>query len=258
MTTDLDGIEKQLIRIADALERLASGGKSWAPNYTRRLEEYSNFDWENIGAVIEASDSSGATHVNWEGQTFIRRTGPDKFGQAIWFSRSVGKDDEGNTQYVRLITFRKISEAEPLGGKVAEELAHSKHNSKTSDNGRSNPPAPSSAGNGGKPEEKPAENPAPAPAVESVNASKYYEAALGKKYNLPREYAQRIARHVGIDVTAKNPDFTLAYRLLPWYAEAKAYGLDFDAAMSIMDERQGNLAKATEVLRKQYSGPQGK
>ncbi len=112
-----------LERIAASLERLAPANQS-APNYQKTLDEFRGFDWEVIGATVVQSDPSGAAIVEWGGQQFTRRSPTNKFGEAIWFSRGVGKDDEGNTRYERLITFKKAGEVEPIPDRVNRAISH--------------------------------------------------------------------------------------------------------------------------------------
>lgn len=112
-----------LERIAASLERLAPANQS-APNYQKTLEEFRGFDWAVIGATVVQSDPSGAAIVEWNGQQFTRRSPTNKFGEAIWFSRNVGKDDDGNTRYERLITFRKVGEVEPIPERVNRAISH--------------------------------------------------------------------------------------------------------------------------------------
>ncbi len=111
-----------LERIAASLERLAPTSPP-APNYQKTLDEFRGFDWATIGAIIVQSDSSGAAIVEWNGQQFTRRSPTNKFGEAIWFSRSVGKDDDGTTRYERLITFRKAGEVEPIPDRVNRAMS---------------------------------------------------------------------------------------------------------------------------------------
>ena len=108
-----------LERIADTLERITPTNTS-APNHTFPLEKFSSFDWESIGATVVQSDQYGAAIVNWRGQQFLRRSPSNKFGEAIWFSRCVGKDESGENRYERLVTFKALSkiEIEPLPEKV--------------------------------------------------------------------------------------------------------------------------------------------
>jgi hypothetical protein len=110
-----------LERIAAALDRLAP---NTAPNYQRSLEEFKTFDWESIGVIVEKSDQYGAAVVNWNGYQFVRRSPSNKFGEAIWFSRCVGKGDDGENKYERLVTFKPLSkkEVEPIPAHVSKFL----------------------------------------------------------------------------------------------------------------------------------------
>ncbi len=107
-----------LERIANAVEQLLPS--TTAPNYQKSLEEFSTFDWSSINATVERSDQYGAGVVSWRGQLYTRRSPDNKFGEAIWFSRCIGKDENGENQYERLITFKPLSkkEVEPLPEKV--------------------------------------------------------------------------------------------------------------------------------------------
>lgn len=108
-----------LERIADAVERIAPSTQV-APNYQYSLESFATFDWESLGATVERSDQYGAAIVNWRGNRFVRRSPSNKFGEAIWFSRCVGKDDNGENKYERLCIFKPLSkvEVEPVPSKV--------------------------------------------------------------------------------------------------------------------------------------------
>jgi hypothetical protein len=104
-----------LEKIAIAL--VASTPKT-APNYQRSLQSFKNFDWASIDAEVEQSDAQGATVVSWAGQLYTRRSPVNKFDPAIWFSRCVGKGEDGANQYERLITFKSVGEVEPISPKV--------------------------------------------------------------------------------------------------------------------------------------------
>jgi hypothetical protein len=112
-----------LERIADALDRLAPV-TTIAPNYQRPLEQFASFNWESINASVERTDQYGAAVVSWRGQQFVRRSPSNKFGEAIWFSRCVGKDEQGENRYERLITFKPVSkvEVEPVPEKVLRHI----------------------------------------------------------------------------------------------------------------------------------------
>jgi hypothetical protein len=104
-------------RIAVHLQQMAVASQP-APNYQRDISEYPNFNWDEIGAVVTNSDDYGVSSVEWNGFTFTRRAPQNKFGEAVWFSRCAGKDSDGNNKYVRLISFKRASEAEPIAPKT--------------------------------------------------------------------------------------------------------------------------------------------
>jgi len=104
-------------RIAVALETIAMTNAP-APNFVKPIAAYANFDFSTIGAGVTQYDANGPTELEWGGYAWTRRSPQNKFGEAIWFSRSIGKDADGNIKFSRLITFKKMSEAEPLPRKV--------------------------------------------------------------------------------------------------------------------------------------------
>jgi ssDNA-binding DdrB-like protein len=93
-----------------------------APNYQRPLSEYPTFDWPSIGATVLNRDGDGATSVEWSGQVFTRRSPSNKFQCAIWFSRHLGQDADGNKRYARLISFRDLNDAEPIAAKAKKAI----------------------------------------------------------------------------------------------------------------------------------------
>ena len=113
---------QQLTRIADAVEAIARSTPPAAPNFSRPIEEYPHFDWSTIQARVIKSDPEGATHVEWGGETWTRRSPANKFEPAIWYSRANGKDDDGNVLYLRLITFKEFKDSDPLAPGVQREI----------------------------------------------------------------------------------------------------------------------------------------
>lgn len=107
---------KILEEIRDALSQ-----PNEAPNYQKALDAFPDFNWESIGAIAEGRDSDGVAAVTWKGNRYIRRSASNKFKPAIWFSRSTGKDEKGETIYERLITFSPLSRPEPLPDKVKQK-----------------------------------------------------------------------------------------------------------------------------------------
>jgi hypothetical protein len=110
----LQGVESHLRQIAIS--------SNPAPNYKRPLSEYADFDWPSIGASVLSRDDDGVMAVEWNGQVFTRRSPNNKFDAAVWFSRCVGKDAEGNNRYARLISFKAVSEAEPIAAKAKKAI----------------------------------------------------------------------------------------------------------------------------------------
>jgi ssDNA-binding DdrB-like protein len=114
IVASLRGVEAHLRQIAVS--------SNPAPNYQRPLTEYADFDWPSIGATVLNRDDDGATAVEWNGQVFTRRSPNNKFDAAVWFSRCVGKDADGNNRYARLISFKAVSEAEPIAAKAKKAI----------------------------------------------------------------------------------------------------------------------------------------
>ena len=88
-----------------------------APNYRRQLSEYAAFVWPDIGATIVEGPKEAPAVVEWNGHRFKRRSGNGKYGEAVWYSRPVGKSEDG-AEYARLITFKDLDEVEPLNPAV--------------------------------------------------------------------------------------------------------------------------------------------
>lgn len=115
----LTAIACDLNRIANVLEAKPMP----APNMTLDLSSYPNFDWGTLNAEVIARDKYGAVAVRHSGKIYTRRNPINKFGVAIWYSKSVGKDSEDNNVYERLVTFKEVAiAADPLNPKTIELL----------------------------------------------------------------------------------------------------------------------------------------
>ena len=114
IAASLQGVESHLRQIAVS--------SNPAPNYQRPLSEYPTFDWDSIGATILNRDGDGVTAVEWNGQIFTRRSPSNKFAEAVWFSRHLGQDSDGNKRYARLISFRALIDAEPIAAKAKKAI----------------------------------------------------------------------------------------------------------------------------------------
>ena len=105
-------IIESMQRIAIALELMIP--PQVAPSYQFALDKFATFDYASIGAVVADKDSDGASAILWRNNIYVRRSPTNKFESAIWFSRCVGRDEKGANIYERLITFKAMSDAEPL------------------------------------------------------------------------------------------------------------------------------------------------
>lgn len=118
----LTEIAIQLNRIAIALE--TAQPEKPAPNYKFSIEKYQSFDWESIGCKVLEWDNDGATLIEWNGHQYKRRSPENKFAPAIWFSRAIGKNEDGSIQYEKLITFKEEEAPEPISRKVEKALSN--------------------------------------------------------------------------------------------------------------------------------------
>lgn len=96
-----------------------------APNYKGNLDRFHAFDWSRIGATVEQEDVDGVAAVLWHNNYYVRRSAANKFEPAIWFSRPIGKDEDGNNRYERLITFKRQATVEPLPDRVRQTVRRS-------------------------------------------------------------------------------------------------------------------------------------
>ena len=114
IAASLQGVESHLRQMAVS--------SNTDPNYQRPLSEYPTFDWSSINATVLNRDDDGATSVELNGQVFTRRSPSNKFDAAVWFSRHLGQDSDGNKRYARLISFRALNDAEPIAAKAKKAI----------------------------------------------------------------------------------------------------------------------------------------
>jgi hypothetical protein len=108
-----------LERIADALDRQSFDPTR--PRFTKPISEFSGFNWDSIGASIIKSDRYGAAVVERDGQYYYRRSKSD-FGEDVWFSHSVGKDEAGKSRYLTLIKFTAPRKVKSLPEELLEAI----------------------------------------------------------------------------------------------------------------------------------------
>jgi hypothetical protein len=226
-----------LKRMVESLEILARGNQPEEPNLIKPIEAFTSFDWPSIGATVVREDGSGPTHLEYGGYLWTRRSPANKFSPAIWFSRSAGRDEEGNTQYLRLITFREISEAEPLPARVGKTLdrqaprtAAAARQQEDDQDPDSPPGAP-----GGESKGNPDQNHSSNDKISVfISSNKYYTDALGARFTLPKAWPVEIARLAGVDHSKKPVDFAPAYSLLLYFNECNTRGMDLESAWSVL------------------------
>ena len=197
--------------IAFSLEKIANQGQPIEPNFVRPLVDFATFDWSSIGAEVISTDEYGPTHVNFDGTIWTRRSPANKYEPVIFFSRAIGKDDAGNTRYLRLITFREIKEAEPVSNRIA---------------GKTHPPAPASQ-------------------QQHHPISRREFISKATQLNVMEEAAHKIAALAG--VTAGD-DYTRAVPLLTFFAAAKKAGKSFKEAQELLDACNNDVSKAQSAL----------
>ena len=119
------------IALADIRHSLAAiaGGMATAPDIREPIQDYLTFDWSSIGAEVTRADEDGPTVIRWNGKFYKRRSPSNKFEPSIWFSRCVGKREDGSNNYETLISFDVIKDdVEPISPK-ARALAFPKNQS---------------------------------------------------------------------------------------------------------------------------------
>jgi len=118
--TEQDGID--LISVLGEIRQslaLIAGAMASAPDIREPIQNYSTFDWSSIGAEVLRNDQDGPSVVRWNGKIFKRRSPSNKFAPSIWFSRCVGKAEDGANLYETLISFDIISDdVEPVNPKA--------------------------------------------------------------------------------------------------------------------------------------------
>ena len=89
------------------------------------IEEFAHFDWAQIGARVVKHDEDGPTVVERDGHQYRRRSPQNKFTPAVWYSRCVGKDDQGNANaYEKLVSFVEIKDdqVDPISAKAKQAM----------------------------------------------------------------------------------------------------------------------------------------
>lgn len=109
-----------LDRIANALE--INQPEKKAPNYQYPLVNFKEFDWASIGAKVIKSDQYGAAIVEWQDRQYIRRSPSNAYNTAIYFSRCIGKKEDGSNKYERLIIFKEMDQKVRPISREAEEM----------------------------------------------------------------------------------------------------------------------------------------
>lgn len=118
--SELRSLRKGVEALGDLISQMGMGGSysdgdgpSGYPIYP--LHSFSSFDWAANGFTVTEEDDDGPTHVAYEKRSYTRRNSSNKFGDAIWYSRSIGKDpDTGTPLYSTAIKFRRSTPVDPI------------------------------------------------------------------------------------------------------------------------------------------------
>lgn len=268
--TQFKTLTNLLERLTLAVERLASAGQADEPNMVRPLSEYPTFDWASIGAQVVQRDADGPTHVRWGEYVWQRRSPQNKYGPAIWYNRTDGKNEDGSPRYLRLITFKPLSEVDELPSKVESALKEPPHPTPQSNQPPARvplqppPPAPPPAPLEPTPQRlqspqtvqpgltipKPPGRGGPAQGVKSLD--ELLDKGTSLRYNLARPGVQAIYDLAGADLRK-------AESWLPYFAECKALGLNFGQAKQTLeqcgwDHRQALLTMRDEIKETMRAG----
>lgn len=127
MSAPMTDFEMQLLtvldRIARGVETIAMSNAT-APSFNRPMSEYKDFDWSSIGATVTETDRDGVSVVEWGGYNWKRRNPSNNFDNAIFYTRPIGKKEDGSNKYARLITFKEVGKVKSLN-RDTEELVES-------------------------------------------------------------------------------------------------------------------------------------
>jgi len=127
MSAPMTEFEMQLLavldRIARGVETIAMSNAT-APAFNRPMSEYKDFDWSSIGATVTETDRDGVSVVEWGGYNWKRRNPSNNFDNAIFYTRPIGKKEDGSNKYARLITFKEVGKVKSLN-RDTEELVES-------------------------------------------------------------------------------------------------------------------------------------
>ncbi len=121
-------ITKQNAILNEIRQSLAviAGAMATAPDMRQPISDYATFDWTSIGAEVLRADEDGPSVVRWNGKVYKRRSPQNKFDPAIWFSRCIGKREDGANNYERLISFDVIKDDVDPVNPAARRLAFPK------------------------------------------------------------------------------------------------------------------------------------
>ncbi|HKQ74619.1 MAG TPA: single-stranded DNA-binding protein [Blastocatellia bacterium] len=118
---DNDLVRLLTIALADMKQSLAAiaGAMATGLDIRKPIQEYTTFDWSSIAAEVTREDEDGPSIVRWNGKFYKRRSPSNKFEPSIWFSRCVGKREDGSNNYETLISFDVIKDdVEPISPKA--------------------------------------------------------------------------------------------------------------------------------------------
>jgi hypothetical protein len=112
----------ELRSIRSSIESLVQAQAAAAPpkTFTYPIDRFKGFDFGALGIEVIERDSQGeAARLAYQGDLYTRRSPENKFAPVIYFSKAVGKNDEGVNLYQRLIEFKTFSDVEQISPKAA-------------------------------------------------------------------------------------------------------------------------------------------
>lgn len=108
-----------LTRIAEALE----AQREPEPDpITFPLSDWKAFAWSSIGATVVARDEDGVSAIRSAEGKIAKRRSNDKYGTEVWYSYAVGKKADGTNDYRKVVEFKNVKPAEPLGRKTEQAV----------------------------------------------------------------------------------------------------------------------------------------
>jgi hypothetical protein len=228
-------------KVIEILERIALALESNVKptlDMVRPLGEYSGFDWRSIGAQPIGHDPDGVTHVLFNGNVYMRRTGNNpNFKPAVWYSRGAGRDElTGQVNYEKLISFEELPQAERITEPTRKVLGS------TPDRSNGAPPPRESV----DPRAKQDPLTATAQKYSGTPVPIAMYAAIAKGMGFPDEAIQRIPAIMGI--TDPGGDYFQALGALDVFEAGRRQEMTFADVKTVLEKYQYQAAPALREI----------